>query len=73
MTSDNQPRQQDEPAVAPTWVADTASSARQPAEAEEGGEMACWAHLVCPDCGAMESEGHRPDCPVAAPGHDRRS
>jgi hypothetical protein len=28
----------------------------------EGGEPACWAHLVCPDCGAMEAEGHRPDC-----------
>ena len=32
---------------------------------ERGGEAACWAHLVCPDCGAMESEGHRPECPAA--------
>ena len=32
---------------------------------DEGGEAACWAHQVCPDCGAMESEGHRPGCPVA--------
>jgi hypothetical protein len=31
---------------------------------ERGGEAACWAHLVCPDCGAMESEGHRPECPA---------
>lgn len=28
----------------------------------EGGEAACWAHLVCPECGAMISEGHRPGC-----------
>jgi uncharacterized protein YeaO (DUF488 family) len=27
-----------------------------------GGEAACWAHLVCPDCGSMISEGHRPGC-----------
>jgi uncharacterized protein YeaO (DUF488 family) len=38
---------------------------RQPTEeteSDEGGEAACWAHLVCPECGAMESEGHRPGC-----------
>jgi uncharacterized protein YeaO (DUF488 family) len=34
---------------------------RQPVE-DEGGEPACWAHLVCPECGAMESEGHREGC-----------
>jgi hypothetical protein len=34
-------------------------------EAEVGGEAACWAHLVCPQCGAMESEGHQPGCPAA--------
>jgi uncharacterized protein YeaO (DUF488 family) len=28
----------------------------------EGGEAACWAHLVCPDCGAIETEGHRAGC-----------
>ena len=25
---------------------------------DRGGEPACWAHLVCTDCGAMESESH---------------
>ncbi len=35
---------------------------RQDPEADAGGEAACWAHLVCPECGAMESEGHRAGC-----------
>lgn len=40
---------------------------RQPvADAEpEGGEAACWAHLVCPECGAIEAEGHRAGCAQA--------
>ena len=40
---------------------------RQDPEAAEsgGGEAACWAHLVCPGCGALEAEGHRAGCPLA--------
>jgi hypothetical protein len=34
---------------------------RQSAE-PEGGEAACFAHLVCPECGAVVSEGHAEGC-----------
>jgi uncharacterized protein YeaO (DUF488 family) len=34
--------------------------------AEEGGEAACFAHLVCPECGAVVTEGHAPACTVTA-------
>ena len=30
---------------------------------DEGGDPACWASLVCSQCGAVVSEGHREDCP----------
>jgi uncharacterized protein YeaO (DUF488 family) len=36
--------------------------------AEEGGEAACFAHLVCPECGAVTTEGHRPGCGLAEGG-----
>ena len=47
-------------------VADAARA--EPANlADDAGEPACWAHLVCPECGAVTTEGHRPDCGLAAP------
>ncbi len=40
--------------------------ASEPAEPEpEGGEPACFAHLVCPECGAVVTEGHVPGCGLA--------
>ena len=37
---------------------------REPAE--QGGDPACWAGLICPECGAMLDGGeHRAGCPAA--------
>jgi hypothetical protein len=48
-----------------------AGDADQPAGAEDaGGEAACWAHLVCPECGAITSEGHQDSCVLAAQHRD---
>lgn len=34
---------------------------------DEGGDPACWAGLVCPDCGAVANGGpHRAGCPAGA-------
>jgi hypothetical protein len=41
--------------VADEWAEDAAA----------GGDPVCWAHLVCPECGAIESEGHRAGCSAA--------
>jgi hypothetical protein len=34
-------------------------------ELVEGGEPSCYAHMVCVDCGAVDSEAHLPGCPSA--------
>jgi hypothetical protein len=34
-------------------------------DAAEGGDPVCWAHLVCEQCGAVTTEGHRDWCPAA--------
>lgn len=31
-------------------------------EEVEGGDPVCWAHLVCDECGAITTEGHRAGC-----------
>jgi 2-polyprenyl-6-methoxyphenol hydroxylase-like FAD-dependent oxidoreductase len=33
------------------------------ADEDEGGDAVCWAHLVCDECGAITTEGHRDGCP----------
>lgn len=38
------------------------SASPRPEESLEGGDPSCWAHLTCPECGRMLSEGHDPVC-----------
>jgi hypothetical protein len=35
------------------------------AEETAGGDPVCWAHLVCDECGAITTEGHRAGCSQA--------
>lgn len=35
-------------------------------EDDSAGEPACWAHLVCPRCGCVMTEGHTPGCEVGS-------
>ena len=32
-----------------------------------GGDPVCWAYLVCDECGAITTEGHRAGCTAGAP------
>jgi hypothetical protein len=47
-----------------TGQAEDPARASADADAGLGGEPACWAHLVCPECGAIEAEGHTATCPT---------
>jgi hypothetical protein len=42
-----------------------ASGSGQNEDADVAGEPACWAHLVCPSCSAVLTEGHQPGCELA--------
>lgn len=62
MTSDQPLPGRGAPAADPLQAASEAQSAAGPGEAVDGGDPACWACLVCQECGAMVSEGHRAGC-----------
>lgn len=45
----------------------------RPVSADQGGDPACWAHLICDGCGRVLEPGEEHDCPeaddgVSAPG-----
>ena len=77
--SERRPRQEPDPArpgpagpdpsapSTPSAPSAPGTAAGRDAEHEEGGDPACWIHLVCPECGAIESGGHRPGCGSARP------
>jgi hypothetical protein len=66
MTSDKPLRAGREPAVDPVQAARGTSAAAGSEDAGDGGDPACWARLVCQECGAVISEGHRAECSRAA-------
>ena len=68
MTDDVSPRE-DPPAGAepapPERVIRPVTPLDDEAEETEGGDPVCWAHLVCDECGAITTEGHRAGCSQA--------
>ena len=62
MSSDHPPRGRGEPATDPARAAHESWPAAEPEEDAEGGDPACWAGLVCQECGAVITEGHRTGC-----------
>lgn len=63
MTEDR--AQREEPRSPGPWPAGgevPAPPVTPPEQDEEGGDPVCWAHLVCDECGAITTEGHRAGC-----------
>jgi hypothetical protein len=63
MTGDQPLRVGYQPATDPLREATQAAGS---GEAVDGGDPACWAFLVCEECGAVVSEGHRAGCSRSA-------
>jgi hypothetical protein len=63
MTADPLPRDRDD-AVGPVPAVAAGIRMIVPDKEDEapGGDPVCWAHLLCPECGSVTSEGHRDDC-----------
>jgi hypothetical protein len=67
--SDDLPPREDPAADAEPGPAGRVLRLVPPLEDEEdeagGGDPVCWAHLVCDECGAITTEGHRAGCSQA--------
>jgi hypothetical protein len=67
--SDNQPPREDPAPAAEPAPAEPVLRLIAPrddeAEETEGGDPVCWAYLVCDECGAITTEGHRAGCSQA--------
>jgi hypothetical protein len=66
VTADQPSRDRDE-LLQPDGLAAAGIHLVVPAQDDDaaGGDPVCWAHLVCDECGAITSEGHRDGCTLA--------
>jgi hypothetical protein len=64
VTNDRPVPHRAEPAADPQRAASETQPATESPETA-GGDPACWAGLVCQECGAVISEGHRAGCSQA--------
>ena len=63
MTEDQPRREDDNLAAGPLPSASRLRTvAPLTAADEEGGDPVCWAYLVCEECSAITTEGHRDGC-----------
>lgn len=54
-------------AAPPEGGADPEVACEEGDDEDEGGDPACWAALVCPECGTISTDGsHRPGCAAGA-------
>lgn len=66
MTGDMPPREGREAAADAVRPAGAMRPEAEAGELGEGGDPACWASLVCQECGAMIGSGHREGCSCLA-------
>lgn len=60
--ADDPPPRDDEETAAPLPPMSEMRLVTPIGEDEAGGDPVCWAHLVCEECGAITTDGHRAGC-----------